>query len=1145
MSLPPEAEDSDEAPTFILASRLQPAGHDAEPLTNATRGVQQILLLPGPGRASILCNNVVSFYSLPELSPVFPRSQPAGVQWIGGIDENADLDSPDGQVIMIANARKILMAKIAEKLTSMKNDITYSNCLRLSRRDTIACVADHKSYALLEVEKKAKIPLFPISTLPEAESALPQTVLESLQKDNAVPTRSTSLAHRGSRAAEAAAHSRSTSLGDFVGGLAERAKSPRGESRPRSALRKPDVRAESRSPAPQVSPERVTTPPNVAATTQSSTTGLPPGVADILKPDPRKRPQTTLSPHVISPSSSEFLVVTGTSADEPAAGMFVSTDGDIVRGTLVIRKYPRALVLDKQEANGSIPSALGDDDGSVLALVEEKADDARHFIVDSFSLSRDPSRFGQLQGQTILPRSSSTTATYSGLSRSLSRTTRILPEVGESLKLVRLDSHRSLQATDDTDPRTSQSLQRLESEQLLFEGEGPAAAPAAERKRNAEEAVFARSLSQVQSNLLSWSGAQIWRMYRAPLLLQLDAPITTFFNEGETESFGFDGGKIMTALQNARKIEPQTETDFRTLTYIKQKASLLMLFHAISEDGPGKEANVIFPHAENALIESLIDPRIILLMVSLLKDDVAKGAEGIWLAQGLLKVVQKYAGLMSQESTTASADFYMFLRRYLSAWQEKRGFGSIQDERLVFESVDLGLLHILLHLETIITTGSSTANANRTKLNNVVDNWKGPFEAAVVMLERYQRLFVLSRLYQSKKQVRDVLRTWQRIAEGETDSGRELAPVAVEEQIKTYLVKIKDPAIVEEYGIWLAARNSTLAIQLFTDDDSKVKFPPQRMTQLLKQYAPAAVQQYLEYLVFDKGLTKYADDLIGYYLDSVLNVLENSADAKDSLAQSYSTYRALQPPKPTYLTFITENAPSEPWWQSRLRLLQLLSGGAFAVSGSYNTKPISPGKSLSYNIDTVLERLSPFSSYLVSESIILDARQGRHKEALRLLVHGLGDHDTAIRHCYFGGPTSSNAIIDADALPSFEYQSELFRYLFLEFLQIEDPEECLERTSQLAGKFAGWLDPMEVLSSIPEDWPLSHLSEFLTRTIRKITTEKAEAMVIKALSASQNLQKQAEFIDICEKMGAKIENADEDMAGSAPSVAGIVNSLSS
>jgi hypothetical protein len=108
----------------------------------------------------------------------------------------------------------------------------------------------------------------------------------------------------------------------------------------------------------------------------------------------------------------------------------------------------------------------------------------------------------------------------------------------------------------------------------------------------------------------------------------------------------------------------------------------------------------------------------------------------------------------------------------------------------------------------------------------------------------------------------------------------------------------------------------------------------------------------------------------------VLEKLKTSKKAKRLLLDTYETYRALIPPKPTYRQFITDNVIDEEWWHSRLRLLHLLGS--------------NHGPSASYDLVQILDKLEPYVNELVPEMIILNGRQGRHKEALGLLTHGLG-----------------------------------------------------------------------------------------------------------------------------------------------------------
>lgn len=69
----------------------------------------------------MLCNNTVTFYSLPELSPVFGTVRVKNCYWIGGLDLNiAENDNnghdgrPVGETILLSLARKIQVVRVGE-----------------------------------------------------------------------------------------------------------------------------------------------------------------------------------------------------------------------------------------------------------------------------------------------------------------------------------------------------------------------------------------------------------------------------------------------------------------------------------------------------------------------------------------------------------------------------------------------------------------------------------------------------------------------------------------------------------------------------------------------------------------------------------------------------------------------------------------------------------------------------------------------------------------------------------------------------------------------------------------------------------------------------------------------------------------------
>jgi hypothetical protein len=114
VGIPPDPADSSASFVYILASRLSPAYAQPAP---SRPGVQQILLLPRVGKACILCNWTVTFYSLPELSPVFGTTQVKNCNWIGGIDLNDavagdDASESNGVTIMLSLNRRIQVVRI-------------------------------------------------------------------------------------------------------------------------------------------------------------------------------------------------------------------------------------------------------------------------------------------------------------------------------------------------------------------------------------------------------------------------------------------------------------------------------------------------------------------------------------------------------------------------------------------------------------------------------------------------------------------------------------------------------------------------------------------------------------------------------------------------------------------------------------------------------------------------------------------------------------------------------------------------------------------------------------------------------------------------------------------------------------------------
>ncbi|KAH1362483.1 hypothetical protein KXW30_004494 [Aspergillus fumigatus] len=1111
--LPPDPSDRPNEPSFILASRLPIPFSQNAPLATGYPGIQQIVLLPTVNKACVLCNGTVTFYLLPELSPAFNNTKVNNCRWIGGLDLNADRNGTQPPVVLIGAQNRMMLVRIGDDARRIRN-IEFPGCLMALRRGTIACAADSHAYALLDVEHQQKIPLFPISSSNEAFESGHVEDMPSAPSPTSQGTRS---------------HARSPSSNTLLGMLQP---NPPHLQHDRSRSATPELSPDSGTPRRSVSRDRSRSASPRASTEIRAGEPQPGSVSD-TKPLPPLPKQ--LKPHIASPTPSEFLLVTGTEEKEPGVGMFVNLDGDVVpRGTLNFHRYPEYIVIDSGEGNNLVDSRENTHDQYILAAIETDEDGKRCKWLEIQPWDVDPREEENCKSWLEVPSTEDMPPCPVGICHTISSSQLEFGELGNLLQMVRLKTPSLSPYLPVTDPRTQASIEQLQKEKELFESQELTDSDGVRRgdgspeqgweaERNNEEAKFARALGQAQSSLVLWSGRRIWRVVRNPLTTQLDSALQAAQGSKDLMYEDLKRDSILDVFEEVQAAEPRSEAEFLGLNFLKQKSSLLLFGDLLFMDAAARKGAAV-QVTERVLITGGLDPRIVLLLIPQLRQEVLQGPQGIWIHGGLAQIAEVYLQRLETEDAkykdlkAVDDEVVNMIKRFLLSWQQKRGYGSIADETYVFDSVDAALLHLLLEQFSQLTMEQRSVSPIRAELNKLVDTWKGNFDRAVVLLESYRRLYVLSRLYQSQKMSRNVLKTWRRIIEGEEDVGGEVTGPGVEAQMRKYLVKIKDAQLVEEYGSWLAGRNPQLGIQVFADKTSRVQLEPADVVKILKERAPNAVQVYLEHLVFAKNYTQYADDLLSYYLDTVLSVLESSPTARESLAESYSTYRALRPPKPSYMNFIMENTPAEPWWQSRLRLLQLLGGGS---SSQFSSMP-SPSK-LTYSIPAVLARIEPFQNELVSESVILDGLQGRHREALRLLTHGLGDYDSAVRYCLFGGPRSTSSAGTVE-LPDRSHQSELFRYLLDEFLQIQDVSERIERTSDLLARFAAWFDIKDVLQLIPDDWSVDILSGFLAHVFRVLVSQTREARIERALSASLDLRIGAEYIDGMEKVGGWVED---------------------
>lgn len=903
VSLPSDpSNDAAEEPSFILASRLPIASTQNASTSGVTPAIRQIMVLPSANKACILCNGVVTFYSLPELSPTYGTTKIGNCNWIGGIDLNESSDDGDTNqdpTIMIAVQSKIMLVRIGDEPRLVRN-IEYPGCLNSTRRDTIACVADAYSYSLIEVEQRQKIPLFPISS--EASGGTHDSgLVEDMPSRVASPgTERPDVANGSAARSDSRSHRRNTSFGAILGSGGERSQSrDRGSRTPEPATESEESTQPAASPDQQPLEPAKPLPDTPIQDSKSESAAQKP------LPAPPK-PVSRLKPHIASPTPSEFLLVTGTEETEPGVGVFVNLDGEVaVRGTLSFQRYPKAIVVDSGNGENQSQASMSEEQGGHILAVIEAGEDSRKFI--------EAQRWDIDPGEGERPKSEIPIAAGSapvGLGRTVSGSQTDFADVARLMQMVRLkslilDSPASTPPERSTDPRTRASIEQFQKERELFDGQDTDSETSRpppsvgsrqnwEAERNQEEQKFASGLGKVKSNIVLWSGNQIWRVVRNPWALQLESVLqvarskpTSTNDDGHT----MDRDVLSDLVHGLDNVTPKTETEFLGLRYVKQKASLLLFADLISSEAKRQTPEAV-KATEDALIAGDLDPRVILLLVPLTRGEIVQGSQGIWLYGGIAEIVGSFLGADGQ-GFRFSDGVLQLLVRYLLSWQKKRGYGSVPDDTYVFNSVDGALLRCLLEFDAQRST--EQRGSTRTELNKLVDNWKGDFDKGVQLLESYERLYVLSRLYQSRKMAKHVLGTWRRIIEGEKDTGGELSIDGAETQVRKYLVKLRDMQLVEDYGSWLAARNPKLGIQVFADESSRTKLDPSHVVSLLKTRASDAVQYYLEHLVFTKNVSLHLVSLLRRFpvffslIEPPLNVSSSIPNMPTTLSHTTST----------------------------------------------------------------------------------------------------------------------------------------------------------------------------------------------------------------------------------------------------------------
>lgn len=220
--------------------------------------------------------------------------------------------------------------------------------------------------------------------------------------------------------------------------------------------------------------------------------------------------------------------------------------------------------------------------------------------------------------------------------------------------------------------------------------------------------------------------------------------------------------------------------------------------------------------------------------------------------------------------------------------------------------------------------------------------------------------------------------------------------------------------------------------------------------------------------------------------------------------------------------------------------------------------------SVLYDVNAVLDKIASIPELLYSKAV-LAGRMGQHEQVLSILAIDLQDLASAETYCTHAG---NGDILSArnvrDIMQTLEvspHPSALYRkdgrrkqatqlsttltperkedqrkdlLNLLIKIQLERSATAItslreqERTAHILETQAIRISTKEILPSIPDDWPLPLMQNFLVRNMRRTLHERYEMKLVKALLQSQTLDTSLRYWDMTDRLGGVLAEEAED-----------------
>lgn len=350
-------------------------------------------------------------------------------------------------------------------------------------------------------------------------------------------------------------------------------------------------------------------------------------------------------------------------------------------------------------------------------------------------------------------------------------------------------------------------------------------------------------------------------------------------------------------------------------------------------------------------------------------------------------------------------------------------------------------------------------------------------------LNRQQMYGSLAIIYEAQNKADKALKIYERIGKGDIE---EPSCDAVEKSIHI-LRKNRDEALIWKYSTWILKTSPSDGLMLF----AKVKPPldSEKIMKHLKRINHALAQSYLESVVNVQDRQEYDDDMS-------LSLSKHACDA-------HHTKLALE-----YIEEVLE------WVQRGAGVSDTSPGSEPGALGKARKRLILFLKSSSshYDSNKLITKLK--KSPLREEFFILCGKSERHEDALAMLWDGK-EVSAAVNYCLAYGRLSERSRTASNRM-----NNPALLTLFNILMKSKEPAN-MDKALKLLSRYAKQIDPLSVLSKLPESLEFAVIEPFLSQAVPHSAHILRETMLSRNLSNVYNLQMQyqrakirAEFVPV-------------------------------